>query len=210
MALAPNVDLTRSQAPRPTDILSPGRMQAMLNHSWDIFSLLDAEGQLLYNSPAAQRLHGFEPSEMAGRNTFDFIHPEDTPLVAATFQECLTQPGQPVRVRYRYAHKDGSWIWMEAVAVNHLDNPSIHAIVVNSRDITDWMVGQQALKDSERFSDQVLDALRANLAVLDDQGRILKVNQGWRSFASAEGQPETAWEGMSYLVVCARAPGGGS
>ena len=107
-------------------------MQALLDYSWDILSLLDGDGKLLYNSPAAQRLHGFAPEEFDGRSTFDFIHPEDAPLVAEVFQRGLAHPGVPVRVRYRYAHKDGAWIWMEAVGVNLLDNPSISAVVVLS------------------------------------------------------------------------------
>ena len=139
-----------STAPQATG-LSVERMQALLASSWDILSLLDAEGRLIYNSPAAQRLHGFEPEEMAGRPTFDFYHPDDAPLVGEVFQACLAQPGQPVRVQYRYARKDGSWIWMEAVAVNRLDDPAIQAIVVNSRDISERMASQTALRESERM-----------------------------------------------------------
>ena len=183
-------------------------MQALLSYSWDILSLLDAEGRLIYNSPAAQRLHGFSPEEMAGRNTFEFFHPEDAPRVGEAFQACLAQPGQPVRVEYRYACKDGTWIWMEAVAVNLLDNPSVQAIVVNSRDITGRMQSQDALRASERFADTILDTLPANLVVLDEQGRILKVNQAWRDFATANGLPgDLTWEGQSYLDVCDRAAG---
>jgi len=188
--------------------LSGERMRALLASSWDILSLLDAEGRLIYNSPAAQRLHGFDPSEMDGRQTFEFYHPEDAPRVGEVFQKCLAQPGQPVRVEYRYARKDGSWIWMEAMAVNLLDNPCVRAIVVNSRDITERVENQEALRSSELFSDLVLNALTANLAVLDEEGRILKVNRAWRNFAAANGlSPDLTWEGVSYLDVCERAVG---
>ncbi len=188
--------------------LSPERLQALLAYSWDILSLLDDKGRLIYNSPAAQRLHGFSPEEMDGRSTFEFFHPEDAPRVGEAFQMCLAQPGQPMRVEYRYARKDGSWIWMEAVAVNLLDNPSIRAIVVNSRDISERVVAQEALRDSERFADRILDALRHNLAVLDGEGRILKVNRAWRDFASANGLPaDFQWKGVNYREICTQATG---
>ena len=92
-------------------------MGALLDSSWDILSLLDGEGRLIYNSPAAQRLHGFDAADMDGHSTFEFIHPEDAPAVGEAFQDCMARPENPVRVQYRYARKDGSWIWMEAVAV---------------------------------------------------------------------------------------------
>lgn len=203
-----NPDRARSLSDSTSAGLSHDRMRALLAYSWDILSLLDAEGRLIYNSPAAQRLHGFSPEEMDGRSTFEFFHPEDAPRVAGAFQQCLAQPGHPVRAEYRYARKDGSWIWMEAVAVNLLDTPSVQAIVVNSRDISERMEAQQALRDSERFADRILDALRHNLTVLDGEGRILKVNRAWQDFASANGLPASfPWEGVNYLEVCARATG---
>ncbi|HJV22052.1 MAG TPA: ATP-binding protein [Holophagaceae bacterium] len=119
-------------------------MEALLESSWDILSLLDGEGRLLYNSPAAQRLHGLDAEEMAGRNTFEFIHPEDLGRVSDALGSCLAQPGKPVSVQYRYAHKHLGWMWMEAVAVNRLEDPSIEAIVVNSRDISARVAAQEA------------------------------------------------------------------
>lgn len=136
----------RAAQPAP---LNAERMQALLDYSGDILSLMDREGRLLYNSPAAQRLHGFAPEEFEGRSTFDFIHPDDASQVGETFQKCLTHPGLPVRVRYRYARKEGGWIWMEAIGVNMLDTPSISAVVVNSRDITDRVEAENAVRQSE-------------------------------------------------------------
>ncbi|MBI1753831.1 MAG: PAS domain S-box protein [Acidobacteria bacterium] len=199
---------TAGRAEAALDAVSPERVRALLDHSCDILSLMDREGRLIYNSPAAQRLHGFAPEEMANRNTFDFFHPEDAPAVSAVFQSCLRQPGTPVRVEYRYACRDGSWIWMEAAAVNLLDHPSVQAIVVNSRDISERMKAQAALRASEQSADRILDTLPDILAVLDGQGRILKVNQAWRDSARAEGGPAAfPWAGTDYLDVCGRTIG---
>jgi signal transduction histidine kinase/CheY-like chemotaxis protein len=97
---------------------------------------------------------------------------------------------------------------MEAVAVNLLDNPSIKAIIVNSRDISERVESQQALRAAEQFSDLILNTLTASLAVLDDHGCILKVNQTWRDFALAHGSSaDLQWEGFSYLDICEKARG---
>ncbi len=142
--------LLRSLHAASSTALSAARMQALIESSWDILSLIDRQGRLLYNSPAAQRIHGFEAHEFQGRSTFDFIHPEDIARVEETFARCLAQPEEPLQVRYRYARKGGSWVWMEAVGVNRLDDPAIQAVVVNARDITDRVAAEEERAETER------------------------------------------------------------
>jgi C4-dicarboxylate-specific signal transduction histidine kinase len=60
-----------------------------------------------------------------------------------------------------------------------------------------------------RFSQAVLDALPAQVAVLDPQGRIVAVNQAWRRFAAENGGPPElqAGLGLDYLAACRDATG---
>lgn len=55
----------------------------------------------------------------------------------------------------------------------------------------------------------ILDALPANLTLLDADGNILAVNAPWRRFASDNGLavPETWWIDKSYFDVCAKSTG---
>jgi signal transduction histidine kinase len=57
----------------------------------------------------------------------------------------------------------------------------------------------------------VLDALPANVALLDRAGRIVFVNRAWREFASANGFiGEGAGVGADYVAVCRGAAGDGA
>jgi PAS domain S-box-containing protein len=122
------------------------RFRAMMLHSGDIISLLDARGRLLYNSPAAERISGFSTAELVGADTFQFIHPDDKPEVAKAFERVLAAPGEAVTVQYRYRKKAGGWTWMEAVACNRLDDPQVRGVVANSRDISDRKRVEAALE----------------------------------------------------------------
>jgi PAS domain S-box-containing protein len=203
--MMPDSNHPRASAVDPPAALSTERMQALLDYSWDILSLLDGDGKLLYNSPAAQRLHGFAPEEFDGRSTFDFIHPEDAPLVAEVFQRGLAQPGVPVRVRYRYAHKDGSWIWMEAVGVNMLDNPEVGAVVVNSRDITDRVEAENAVRESESHFRDLFTNMAQGFALcrlvfkddVPDDFIYVEVNQ---SFTDQTGLTDVVGRRVSELI----------
>ncbi len=52
----------------------------------------------------------------------------------------------------------------------------------------------------------ILNALPSNIALIDSEGKILSVNEGWRRFAGANGlQQEAAGVGQNYLEVCEQA-----
>lgn len=49
----------------------------------------------------------------------------------------------------------------------------------------------------------VLDSLDSQIAVIERSGRILYVNQAWRSFGIENGMPlKYRWEGANYMAVC--------
>ena len=59
------------------------------------------------------------------------------------------------------------------------------------------------LRESRRFLRATLDALSAHVAVLDEEGRIIAVNESWRRFAEAnEGDLGRVGVGVNYLDVC--------
>jgi two-component system, cell cycle sensor histidine kinase and response regulator CckA len=125
------------------------KLRALALHSADIISLLDAQGHLLYNSPAAEQISGFSTAELSGIDTFQLIHPDDRAAVGRAFEQLLARPGATASVQYRYRKKAGGFTWMEAVASNQLDNPEVRGLVTNSRDISTRKQAELALGASE-------------------------------------------------------------
>jgi PAS domain S-box-containing protein len=64
------------------------------------------------------------------------------------------------------------------------------------------------LQEARRFFQSTLDALSAHIAILDESGTILAVNEAWRRFAANNrfGQAD-AGVGANYLAVCEAASG---
>ncbi|MEM1422572.1 MAG: ATP-binding protein [Planctomycetota bacterium] len=59
---------------------------------------------------------------------------------------------------------------------------------------------------SGSFLRSVLDAVPSHVAVLDERGVVVDVNDSWRSFGERnEGDPEILGPGVNYLSVCDRA-----
>jgi PAS domain S-box-containing protein len=69
---------------------------------------------------------------------------------------------------------------------------------------------EKSLSASEQFNQAVLDALTANIAVIDQDGTIQAVNEAWRRFARSNRASQDIVDasiGMNYLEVCRNAHG---
>ena len=66
--------------------------------------------------------------------------------------------------------------------------------------------GEQ-FRESEIFARSALDSLSAHIAILDESGVIVFVNETWREFAASNGAVGNVAEGANYLQVCESAVG---
>jgi two-component system, cell cycle sensor histidine kinase and response regulator CckA len=116
---------------------SEERFRALVENSSDTLLLLDAEGRVTYVTPSSQRHLGWKSEDLIGHSVFDFMHPDDHDVVGTKFAEALQRPGEPIMQQVRFKHSDGNWRVMDGIGVNRLHEPSVGAIVINARDITD-------------------------------------------------------------------------
>lgn len=88
-----------------------------------------------------------------------------------------------------------------------LDNARLYAAAQEEIEVRKRM--EEALVQSERFAHGTVDGLSSLIAILDEQGTILAVNDAWRTFAASNPPCEEAASGVgaNYLNVCDRAQG---
>ena len=128
---------------------SEERFRALTQNSSDVITLLGVYGTIRYQSPSSERILGYSPEEMVGKNVFDYVHPEDLGLVEMIFIEGLRDPGRRPSVEYRLRHKDGSWRWLESVVANLLGHRDVGGVVFNSRDVTERRRTEERLGEAE-------------------------------------------------------------
>jgi PAS domain S-box-containing protein len=129
---------------------SEERFRALFEQSLDLVSVVDSAGTLLYASPSHQQVFGFSAAELVGRNMLEFVHPDDLLQVEQVLAQVQKEPALRASATFRVQHKDGSWRWIESTGRNLLEDPAIGGIVSNSRDVTDRMLAEEKLRDSER------------------------------------------------------------
>jgi PAS domain S-box-containing protein len=94
---------------------SERQFRILAEHATDIIARLDFSGVVQYISPSCEHILGYTTAEMTGALVTDFIHPDD---VAPTFDgfRMLVDgaPRSDRKIEYRFRHKGGAWIWLEA------------------------------------------------------------------------------------------------
>jgi PAS domain S-box-containing protein len=128
------------------------RFRSLVQNSSDIITVLEADGTVRYESPSLERILGYKPEDLVGKNAFDLVHPDDRARVMAVFQEHLPVRGSIAPLELRFRHKDGNWRTLEATGNNLLHEPGVAGIVVNSRDITERKRTEDVLHATEKLA----------------------------------------------------------
>ena len=155
---------------------SESRFRLLAENSTDIISQYDAEGNVLYISPACRTLLGYEPEELVGHHLFEFMHPDDIPTIGGFRSNISEQPIVSATV-FRIRHKNGEYIWLETASHTVFDKETGAALEVqaSSRDFTERKQAEEALRESEeRFSR--LSASTFEGIGITDQDRIVDAN----------------------------------
>jgi diguanylate cyclase (GGDEF)-like protein/PAS domain S-box-containing protein len=126
------------------------RYTALVGDSYEAICLVDADGRILYLSPALHRMFGYEEGELLGRDGFALLHREDVSRIEELRHELLARPGMTVMFECRARQKGGEWRWLQGIAVNMLDDPTVAALVLNYRDVTGRRRAENALRQGEQ------------------------------------------------------------
>ena len=111
--------------------------RVLIENSLDDVAVLDAQANVIYESPSSVRVLGYRPEDYKGKNFLRFVHSEDVARVSKEFSQLLRKPGGKYQNEVRARHRDGSWRTIEIMARNLLDDPVVGGIIINVRDITE-------------------------------------------------------------------------
>jgi PAS domain S-box-containing protein len=138
---------------------SEKRYRAMIEHSADAVILTHpGHGGIFYASPSVERLTGYSIEQLRGREASELVHPDHRRTTGMQGDSRLLVPGALVTDEVLVRCKDGSWKWIEYTASNLLDEPSVGAVVMNFRDISERKSSQaeqarleQRLRQAEKM-----------------------------------------------------------
>ena len=202
---------------------SEERFRSLVRYASDIVTVLGPDGTVRYESSSIERILGYSPEDLVGKNAFDYVHPEDAERVRSVFAEALEEQGVSSQVEFRFRHADGSWRYLEAVGNNLLADPGVRGLVVNSRDVTErkqaereragLLAREQAARAEAEAAQarlrDILDNLTEGVLVADPRGRVIFANPASRAmlYSTNGDAPEelpNPWEDFHLPEAVAR------
>jgi two-component system phosphate regulon sensor histidine kinase PhoR len=151
--------------------------RALIENSSDVIALVSQDGTFLYVSPSVQRILGFTPDDLLGRNVLELIPRDQLTPALESFKAVSETPGLTVTVEHTYTHKDGSPCWLESTTTNRLHDPDIQAFVANFRDVSERKAAAEELQQSKSQLEVILKNIADGITVQDASGNIIYANQ---------------------------------
>ncbi len=139
---------------------SEKRFRALVEQATDLVAVIDREGTCRYASPSFERMLGYAPEELIGKDLFLLVHPDDLPdarRAVAIRAENAGLASNSMQVRLR--HSDGSWRVHEGIGNNLLDDPAVQGIVITSRDVTERKQAEEALRKKDEHHRNVVESI---------------------------------------------------
>jgi PAS domain S-box-containing protein len=166
-------------------VRNEARFRALIENNYDAIILRDENLNIIYRSPSANKMIGYDEHEQLDPIIFNTVHPDDVPLLRERFEMVKKNPGKPFHLIVRTRHKDGHYLWVEGSMRNLLDNEDVKGIIFNYRDISerkeselqrDKMIADITLriKGLEQFTYIVSHNLRAPVANILGISTLLK------------------------------------
>jgi PAS domain S-box-containing protein len=155
---------------------SEARYRLLAENATDMIAGHDLEAKNTYVSSAAHALTGYTPDELVGQSAYALIHPADHDKLKSA-HERLLECGVPERVVVRLRRKDGTWLWIEAIARLVRDERSRPTGIQSaSRDITENKRAVEALEAAREHFRRAFDDAPIGMAIVDRDGLFERVN----------------------------------
>src|SRR5437870_2792564 len=149
---------------------SEEHFRSLIENASDIVTIVGENGVFRYASPSVERVLGYAPRALLERNAFDYVHPDDMPVVAEALAGAIHHPGAPQAAQFRFRARDGVWRLLEAVGQARVGPGDAAQLIVNARDVTERRRQERALRENKERLRTVIAGAPLVLFALDRDG----------------------------------------
>ncbi len=143
----------------------------LMENGGEVLCIVDKNGLIKFISSTIEKEFGYKPSKIIHESAFKHVHPSDLDQVYLDFQTILKTPNKSIKSTYRYEHQDGTWYYVESFAQNLLNDKEVKGIVINFRNINDYIKNQQKVSEKERYYRSLIENSSDIISIIDIEGK---------------------------------------
>jgi PAS domain S-box-containing protein len=137
---------------------------------------IDRRARLTYSNPAIERILGYQPEEVIGKDALLFMHEEDRIEIEEVLPKLVSEKKGWSELVMRWRHKNGTYRYLESNAVPILnDGGELLGYRGADRDITERKEVEAKLRSSEAELRALFESMDDVILVLDSEGRYLSI-----------------------------------
>jgi two-component system cell cycle sensor histidine kinase/response regulator CckA len=157
---------------------SEQRFRSLVETTSDWFWEIDQNGRYTYASPKVRDLLGYQPDEVIGKSSFDFMPADEARQIKTLFQDLKESHESISGLENINLHKDGRQVVLETSGVPVFDQHGVFAGYRGiDRDITHRKQAEIALRNSERRLSEIIDFLPDATFAVDLEGKVIAWNR---------------------------------
>ncbi|HKI62270.1 MAG TPA: PAS domain S-box protein [Mariprofundaceae bacterium] len=186
------------------------RLAAVVEYAADSIIVTNHHGIIESANPAVEKTFGYAVSEVVGKNV-SLLMPEPWRGAHDGYISRFMETGEAhvigIGREIEAKRADGS-LFPAELTISRFELEAGTHFAGTLRDLTQRKEAEAELEAEQQFSEQVLNSLASHVAVLDETGEIVFVNEAWRRFSHENGTPdEQDPVGMNYLTASKQATG---
>ncbi|MBS1848027.1 MAG: PAS domain S-box protein [Actinobacteria bacterium] len=155
---------------------SERRLRAIVDHSFEVTVIADAEFTVLWASPSISELLGWDVEDVVGQRVLDFVHPDDEDLALVRYDRARLDDGPEPSIPIRIRTTSGQWRHVAVVAADRRDDPDINGIILNLRDAEAQVSSARALAESENRYRMLVENSTDVVAIMDELATVIWVS----------------------------------
>jgi PAS domain S-box-containing protein len=171
------VDVTERNKMREMLQTSENRFRSIVETTKEWIWIMDLNGKMTYNNPSVKEILGYDPEELFGQYTMDYMHEEDRHRIELMLPELIAEKLGWTNLVVRWWHKDGTLRWLESNAIPILGSRGrLLGYQGADRDITTRIKAEEQLARSEHRFRSVFENAVDGMALLDRDGTFIDCN----------------------------------
>ncbi len=183
----------------------------LLDISSDPIFCFAPDFRYLYANQAFAAGIGRNLEEIVGRTVWD-VFPKDQADKRATLAKWVFDHGEAKAHEMLVRGPNGDRHYLTTVTPIFGNQGQVSSVLVNAKDITKRKQAEAALSQSDTFLRIIIDSVFDQVAVIDQDGMIVLVNEPWRRYSLENslqpGKPAPCTDvGTNYMDVCRASAG---